>query len=158
MFEDSCGIISQVRMSGLNRMSETKGGEGAKKNMNCRGGNIVKKELNDLAKCMADRLIAEGFIVQRYDAYSTSSIYLKLDYGVCNSIRISDHNGKKHLKYRYNIGPHIKEFRAVMRDRYPRLYYPIGEAEKMIDKILRDRDSKIDMYGCESYAEFMLKK
>lgn len=117
----------------------------------------MKKELNSLAEQIADRLIAEGFIVQRYNAYTTNSIYLKLDYGVCNSIRISDHNGKKYLKYRYNIGPHIKEFRAAMQDRYPRLYYPAGEVEKMIDKILRDRDSKIDMYGCESYAEFMLK-
>ena len=65
-------------------------------------------ELSALAESIARKLIAEGFIVQRYGAYTTSSIYLKLDYGVCNSIRISDHPGKRYLKYRYNIGPSEK--------------------------------------------------
>ena len=54
----------------------------------------MKNEINSLADYIANRLISEGFIVQRYNAYTTNSIYLKLDYGVCNSIRISDHPGK----------------------------------------------------------------
>lgn len=61
-----------------------------------------------LADSLSERFLAEGFTVHRYDAYSTSSVYLKLDCGMCNSIRISDHRGKKHLAYRYNIGPWIK--------------------------------------------------
>lgn len=116
----------------------------------------MKIELENLANHIAERLIAEGFIVQRYDAYTTSSIYLKLDYGVCNSVRISDHPGKKYLKYRYNIGPFVEKFREE-KDKYPRLYYRANRAEKMISRIIRDRDAKITRYGCESYAEFMLK-
>ena len=79
-------------------------------------------ELNDIAEMLCRNLISEGFIIQRYDAYSSNSIYLKLDYGVCNSIRISDHPGKKYLKYRYNIGPYVKEFQEV-KDKFPRIYY-----------------------------------
>ena len=54
----------------------------------------MRNELDNLADYIAKRLISEGFTVQRYNAYTTNSIYLKLDYGVCNSIRISDHPGK----------------------------------------------------------------
>lgn len=116
----------------------------------------MKNELDSLASSIAERLIAEGFIVQRYNAYTTNSIYLKLDYGVCNSIRISDHSGKKYLKYRYNIGPFVGKFREE-KDKYPRLYYRADKAENMIARIIKDRDFKISRYGCESYAEFMLK-
>ena len=63
----------------------------------------MDRRLNDIANDIIKTLKSIGFVIQRYDAYSTNSIYLKLDYGVCNSIRISDHTGKKYLKYRYNV-------------------------------------------------------
>lgn len=116
----------------------------------------MKNELENLADSVAERLIEEGFIVQRYDAYTTDSIYLKLDYGVCNSIRISSHAGKKHLKYHYNIGPYIDGFHVV-RDKYDRFYYPADGLEDMIVKIMEDRELKLSRYGCESYACYMLK-
>ena len=65
--------------------------------------------LKDLADEICTRLLKEGFIIYRYDAYSSNSVYLKLDFGVSHSIRISDHEGKRHLHYRYNIGSHIKK-------------------------------------------------
>lgn len=114
---------------------------------------IGSKELADI---MADRLLAEGFIVQRYDARSTTSVYLKLDYGVCNSIRVSDHPGKAHLKYRYNIGPFVRESREV-KDRYPRFYYRVDRADRMIRRIIRDRDFKKSRYGEGGYRRLMRK-
>ena len=116
----------------------------------------MKNELENLADSIANRLAGEGFIVQRYDAKTTDSIYLKLDYGVCNSIRISSHAGKKRLKYRYNIGPFIDGFHVV-RDKYERFYYPEDEMEAMITQIIEDRELKLSLYGCESYAGYMLK-
>lgn len=116
----------------------------------------MKSELAALADSIAERLIEEGFIVQWYDAYTTDSIYLKLDHGVCNSIRISSHAGKKHLKYRYNIGLFIDEFREV-KDKYDRFYYPADMMEDMISKIVEDREFKLSRFGCESYAGYMLK-
>ena len=116
----------------------------------------MKSEIDILADSMAERLIGEGFIVQRYDSCTTDSIYLKLDYGVCNSIRISSHAGKKHLKYRYNIGPYINESHVV-RDKYDRFYYPADRMEDMVAKIVEDRELKLSRFGCESYAGYMLK-
>lgn len=64
--------------------------------------NVAKQSLDDIASAVIDKLRGK-VIIHRYDAYSSDSIYLKFDYGVANSLRISDHDGKKYLKYRYNI-------------------------------------------------------
>lgn len=116
----------------------------------------MEAELKKLADSIAARLLAAGFVVQRYDAHSTNSIYLKLDYGVCNSIRISDHPGKKHLKYRYNIGPFVKEFKNV-KDKYPRLYYRADRSARMIKRIVWDREVKKSRYGDDGYERLMRK-
>lgn len=118
--------------------------------------DTLKDEVDALACSIAKRLIAEGFIVQRHDAHMTNSIYLELDYGICNYIRIDCHAGKEHLKCRYNIGPFIDEFCEV-KDGYGRLYYRVDKAEDMVARIIKDRDLKLSQYGYESYAGFILK-
>ena len=70
--------------------------------------NEKKKAIRDLAAYVCDRL-AGKVVIHRYDAYSTNSVYLKFDYGVGNSLRISDHKGKKHLAYRFNIILDLRE-------------------------------------------------
>lgn len=65
-------------------------------------------KLKDISQYIEVKLLEQGFIIHRYDSYSTNSIYLKLDYGVMNSIRISDHKGKQHLSYKYNIESGVK--------------------------------------------------
>lgn len=117
-------------------------------------GNM--NDIRQIAEYLSGQLLKEGFIIQRYDAYSTNSIYLKLDYGLCNSIRISDHPGKQYLKYRYNIGPHIKEFKQV-KDKYDRYYYMASKTDKLIRKILQDRKAKLELYGTEKYRELIGK-
>lgn len=57
----------------------------------------------EIADYVCRQLSEQGFIIHRYEAFSTCSIYLKLDYGACNSIRISDHRGYAHLSYKYCI-------------------------------------------------------
>ncbi len=116
----------------------------------------MEAELKRLADSIAGRLLAKGFTVQRYDAHSTSSVYLKLDYGVCNSIRISDHPGKRYPKYRYNIGPFVKEFKKAM-DKYPRLYYRADKSDRMIKRIVQDREAKKFRYGEGGYERLMRK-
>ena len=44
-----------------------------------------------VAKFLVKKLLDLGFIVHRYNSHTTSSIYLKLDYGVSCGIRIADH-------------------------------------------------------------------
>ena len=115
-----------------------------------------RSRIAGLADYIQGRLADEKVIIQRYDAYSTSSIYLKLDCGVCNNIRISDHRGKKHLKYRYNIGSWIKQNEKIV-DVYDRYYYAEGQADELVRKIMEDRGEKIARYGWAAYHQFVRK-
>lgn len=112
--------------------------------------------IEEFSNKLARRLVEAGFVVFRYDASSTASVYLKLDHGVCNSIRISNHEGKGHLKYRYNIGPHIGK-RHMEVDRFPRYYYPMWDVDALVEQILSDRAVKLKQYGHERYKGYMRK-
>lgn len=113
----------------------------------------MKKQLNNIADVIIATLKTNGFSIHRYDAYSTNSIYLKLDYGVCNSIRISDHEGKQHLKYRYNVIIDGKEESVL--DKYPRYYYNQNSLDKLLFRIILDRQQKVSKYGTVAYNNFM---
>lgn len=108
-----------------------------------------------IAKTLSERLVREGFIVQRYDAYSTASVYLKLDWGVCCSIRISDHPGKQHLRYRHNIGSWIKGYQSKLDNGCLRHFYPTSDMEKLVEIVLRERDGKIGQYGEDGYKRLI---
>ena len=117
---------------------------------------MSKKKLTPirLANIVQDLLIDKGFVVQRYDAYKTNSVYLKLDYGVANSIRFSNHVGKQHLRYRYNIGPHIENYTET-EDTYPRYYYPASQYKQMVHDIVSAKNAKIGLYGSDHYKYSM---
>lgn len=72
-------------------------------------GKKHKKQVNILDKHgkainnFVQEMFSQGITVQFYRAITTNSFYIKLDYGLLNSVRFSDHDGKKHLKYRYNV-------------------------------------------------------
>ena len=113
----------------------------------------IKKGLQVTAEYIIVCLKKEGVVIQRYDSYSSNSIYLKLDYGVSNSIRISDHKGKKHLSYRYNILS-CYPYPVSTKDHkgFERFYVPTDERDVLIQKILFDRTAKMDMYGWDNYC------
>ena len=113
----------------------------------------MNQQLIDIADIVIKELKAKGFTIHRYDAYSTDSIYLKLDYGVCNSIRISDHKGKAYLKYRYNVILNVNT--QLLNDKYPRYYYNQNSIKGMINRIISDRSQKIERYGQVAYNNFM---
>ena len=94
----------------------------------------------------------EGFILQYYMAFSTSSCYIKLDYGVSNSIRIADHKGKDKYPYKFNL-------MIDLDDSYEedgRYYYSIKDYNKLIFDIKKFRDEQLNKYGF-SYYEYMLE-
>ena len=101
-------------------------------------------------KLLSD-LDREGFILQYYEAFSTSSCYIKLDYGISNSIRIADHKGKDKYPYRFNLMLNLNE----SYEENGRNYYSINDYNKMIQDIKNFRDNKLDEYGF-SYYEYML--
>lgn len=100
----------------------------------------------EIAEYIATKLLEQGFIIHRYDSYTTSSIYLKLDYGLMNSIRISDHKGKKHLSYRYNVESGVKVAKWYKDDKgFWRYNCPTTKAEidKLIAMLLENKFFKV---------------
>jgi|SRR5690625_454485 len=110
--------------------------------------------IEELAETIIRVLKSQGVIIQRYDAITTNSIYLKLDYGVAKTIRISDHRGKKHLKYRYNLQSNLTKKKFANKG--SRLYYHPDEVYIMIRRILKDRAELMKRYG-NKYQYFMDK-
>ena len=110
-----------------------------------------KSELSSLILRAADyvgqRLSENGCMVHRYDAISTSSVYLKVDAGVACSIRLSDHEGHYHLNYRFNYLAQVPgdgvEHNQGDLDRY---YYQVGAVDRMIEDILELREERYLMY------------
>lgn len=76
--------------------------------------------VKDLAAYVCDKL-AGKVLIHRYDAYSTNSVYLKFDYGLGNSLRLSDHTGKAGLNYRFNIITTLKSLGIETSGEYPPL-------------------------------------
>ena len=121
----------------------------------------TKKLIDKVAEELITRLKKAGFIIQRYDSYSSMSIYLKLDYGVCNSIRISDHQGKKHLAYRYNfltnIPKHIPYHSTHTKEGYIRHFYQPESIDMFIEQLKQDYRQKIARFGPHGYKKLMLE-
>lgn len=114
--------------------------------------------IQKIADELVDKLLRAGFKLQRYDSYSTSSVYLKLDYGIGNSIRIADHKCKKHLHYRYNLLINKTGYSQDLSGKYPRFIYGSDMIAKLIKDIINNRDNKITRYnGLVSYQNIMMK-
>jgi len=107
---------------------------------------VVDKIINTLKQ--------HGIIIQRYDSITSNSIYLKLDYGVLKSIRISDHPSKKHLHYRYNLQRDLITSRYDKRTK--RFFYPTADVDRMLQQILSDRNDKKQRFGA-NYDRYMME-
>lgn len=124
---------------------------------------MSRAETKKIIDAVADELISKlkkvGFTVQRYDSYSSMSIYLKLDYGVCNSIRISDHKGKKHLAYRYNfltnIPKHIPYHSSLTKEGWQRHFYRPESIDVFMNQLKQDYFKKFDYLGPSGYRQLM---
>lgn len=89
--------------------------------------------IDEVASAVIEKLRGK-VIIHRYDAYSTNSVYLKFDYGIANSLRISDHPGKRYLKYRYNIITTQKSKKSKRDCGYERIFY----GPEMVNAVCRD--------------------
>ena len=110
---------------------------------------------NDVANILVKKLLNMNFIVHRYNAHSTSSIYLKLDYGLSCGIRIADHPGKKKYSYRFNV---IKDFigdKVILNDGLFCSFYDFNEIDSVLDAVQKEKQEKISKYGLENYQMYM---
>lgn len=107
-----------------------------------RASSKATKEIADyIGEALKGKLI-----IHRYDAFSTNSVYLKFDYGVANSLRISDHSGYDYLSYRYNIILGLKKPYAETIGAYTKEYYPPEMKDTVIRRILEQREEKVQRY------------
>ena len=126
---------------------------------NTGGLDVVVSRIDNVAVYIIKELKKHNIIIHRYNSYSTDSVYLKLDYGAGNSIRISDHTGKEHLKYKYNIIPKGKN--GWIKDKaFWRYYCDISKNENidnLIDIIINDIISKKILVGTKLYNQKIIE-
>ena len=106
---------------------------------------------DDLMFDVLDKLDKKRFILYYLKAYSTSSRYIKLDFGVCKSIRIADHKGIDKYKYTFNLM--IGLDKSYVED--GRYYYCVADLDKMIDDIIKYREDLQDRFGFD-YFQYMV--
>ena len=105
----------------------------------------------DVARILIEKLLDIGFIVHRYDSYSTSSIYLKLDYGLSCGIRIADHPGKKKYSYRFNVIKDYKNDKVIIKDGLICYFYDFNELDNVLQAVQNEKKEKINKYGIKNY-------
>lgn len=113
---------------------------------------------NEVANFLISKLLDIGFIVHRYNSHSTSSIYLKLDYGLSCGIRIADHPGKKKYSYRFNV---IKDYvgnKVILKDGLICNFYNFNELDNVLKAVQREKREKINKYGFKKYQIYMEKQ
>lgn len=117
-----------------------------------------QKKLNNFANKLIKELKQYGFHILRYDAYTSKSIYLKIDYGAACSIRISDHMGYDHLHYRFNVIAGLKESKTIQHDGYERHFLSMDEFRKLVTLIIAERNIKRMRYSEKKYEEIKEKE
>ena len=108
-----------------------------------------------MAKILIKELSELGFTIHRYNAITTSSIYLKLDYGICCGIRISNHSGKKKYHYRFNIVKGYNGDKVTYAKNLISYFYTFEQISQLIKDVQHERNKKIQRYGLNNYKKYM---
>ena len=112
----------------------------------------------DIVNTLIPKLLDMDLIVHRYDAYSTNSIYLKLDYGIACGIRIADHPGKKKYSYRFNIIKDFKGDKVILKDGLICRFYDYTELENVLKDVKEEKQKKLCRYGINNYNLYMKRE
>jgi len=110
---------------------------------------------NEVTNILVSKLLDMGFIVHRYNSHSTSSIYLKLDYGLSCGIRIADHPGKKKYSYRFNVIKDYSGDKVILKDDLICRFYDFDELDSVLNAVQQEKQEKINKYGLKNYQRYM---
>lgn len=125
-----------------------------------KGIELLDQKIEDMANELIEWLKARKIVVQLYKSKRENSICLKLDYGVLNSIKITEKEEQKDLHYKYNIVFDLLDRKVIkIKSDYgliERHFFPFKEKEIMIEQILEDRKRKKKRYG-KRYSLYMKK-
>lgn len=94
--------------------------------------NIAKKLVEEL------KLLDIGCYV--WHVATTGSVYIRFDDCRMASIRIGNHDGREHLKYKYNLRDDIGHLKWVKDGEIWRLYVPTNRWKEIIPFIVGRRD------------------
>ena len=111
-----------------------------------------------IAKVLIEELLKLGFVVHRYNAVTTNSIYLKLDFGVCCGIRIADHSGKKKYHYRFNVVKNHDGDKIIYFKNLISFFYTFEELPQLLKEVQKERQLKQQRYGINNYKSYMEKE
>ena len=116
----------------------------------------IASEFESVAYRVIDELLRQHIKVHAYRSVSSDSIYIKLDAGVCGSVRVSDHRGKEKLKYKFNVDLSLsKQTRYVTHKMgYTRFYYSSDNLNLMFSDIAEVRANKMEQYGLEAKIKY----
>jgi hypothetical protein len=117
------------------------------------------KENQHISKKIITELKKYGLVIQMYEASTSNSIYLKLDYGIAGSIRISDHHSHKaEFPYRYNILKYFSEpMEIATLSGQKQFFYSWKDVNLLIEHILKERLVRRKTNGIYQYNALMYK-
>ena len=118
-----------------------------------------RMDVHECEEYLISELKRLGFSIMRYHSMSTNSVHIKIDSGIAHSIRLSDHEGKKRLKYRYNVLTNSKKKNPhrIKEGRLNRYYFPPTKdgLDILVGLICGVRSRKITKYGEHNYKKCM---
>lgn len=117
---------------------------------------MINKEKR-LANRIKNILNRRGFMVEIQNSRNTKSIYLKLDNGACNGIRISNHVNHK-TNYKFNVIKNYKGKRSEFTDGKLKVFYNYNSIGKLITDIETERSNKIINFGYANYKRIRDKE
>ena len=112
----------------------------------------IRNDLNNIMFKLMAELDNKGFIIHYLQAYSTPSCYIKLDFGIGNSIRVSNHNGIEKYQYRFNLMLNIDK----SYEENGRKYYCLNDMSKLVDDVVEFKNKQLEKYKF-NYYEYMLE-
>lgn len=115
--------------------------------------NKEKKIANKITKILQMR----GFIVEMQVSKKTNSIYLKIDNGACEGIRISDHINNL-TKYKFNMIRNYHGRRSELSNGKYKLFYSFTNTGRLINDLEVERSNNIMRNGYYNYRKLRDKK
>ena len=111
-------------------------------------------ELDQIARELINKLDDKGFVIHRYDTCTSNSIYLRLDYCVCQNVRISDHPSGNKCKTRYNVVT-TEPTGCRLDGSIPRYYFDATQLDELVELIMQDKLELIETWGTLKYQKYM---
>jgi hypothetical protein len=110
-----------------------------------------KQQIQKIAGDISTALLSLGFTLHRCDSKGTNSVYLCVDYGLCNQIRISDHPGKPKYNFRYNVLLNLQEKIETTGLDCERFFYPPDCVEDLLSDIGCRLSQRMGELGVQGY-------